>query len=93
MLRLVDYVLIGGTILLLGGSVVSLVAVCVIRVYLGIRYGIVEHDRWVTYARDEAPHAFNVARFWLYRLAIIAFALLFAYIAFAGFIFMCFMGP
>ena len=93
MLSLIDYILIAGTFLLLGGAVLSFVAVCVIRVYLAFRFSILEHDRYVTYARHEAPHAFHVARLWLYRLAVVGFALTFAYLLFMGFMFKFFKEP
>ena len=88
-----QYVLIGGTILLLGSAVACFVIASVIRIYIVTKYGVNDLVRFWTYARSEAPPSLHVAQKYFNRLIIAWLLLVLANILFTAFMFRCFSNP
>lgn len=91
--RLAEYIIIGGTIFLLGGAIAAFLVGGVIGIYVKARYGLLEVRRFETYARHEAPPFYWVARKWSRNLLIATFTLVFLEIVFMLVMFKFFYDP
>jgi hypothetical protein len=91
--QLVEYIMIGGTIILLGGAVAAILVASVIGIYVKARFGLMEVRRFQTYARHEAPPFYWVARSWSRNLLITTFALVLLEIVFMFVMFKFFYNP
>ena len=93
MQQTVQYVVIGGTILLLGSSVACFVVATAIRFYIVTKIGVNDLVRYRTYASSEAPPWLPIAERWFTRLIIAWFLLALARMLFAGIMIKLFSDP